>query len=557
MKPITAFLLTLCLCGLAFGQAGQARIVGTVVDSAGAVVPAATVVVKNQRTGVERSAKSNGQGQYVVTNLSPAEYNVVASAPGLGPMMLSDIALTADQERTLNLTIHPATLQQEVTVSGGELVVIDTSSARVGANVNEREVATLPLNGRQISQLYLLAPGALSAGGGSYDNIRFSGRANQENAIRFDGIEGSSIIDASPGNLNGESSTGFRLQSSVENVQEFRVESSNYPAEYGTGTAAQISIVTKSGSNAFHGALFEYLRNNALDARNFFDGSTKSPLRLNQFGGSLGGPIRRDKLFFFGSYEGLRQRAGLNLIEAVPSAAARARAVASIAPIMAAYPNGGTPTSNPDLDLFRLSASSKIDENYGSLRLDYRINDKYSITMRYFRDQGEAQSPLNVTGNYQRITATPQNALVSFQQIVSPAVVNEVKVGMNGSKTRLNGVAPRVNGIDYSPISIDFTGSATISGIGGQGVSGGATRLGGLVRSNSAQNGRAVPYTNYTLTFADQLSWLVGNHNLKFGVEVRPIRMYTDRLGGTTYTFSNLNDLLSNQAVQRSGDRRR
>ena len=196
-----------------------------------------------------------------------------------------------------------------MTVSGGDLVVVDMSSARVGANVNEREVATLPLNGRQISQLYLLAPGRLTAGGGSFDNIRFSGRANQQNAIRFDGIEGSSIIDSSPGNLNGESSTGFRLQSSLENVQEFRVESSNYPAEYGTGTAGQISMVTKSGSNELHGSLFEYLRNSALDARNFFDGSDKSPLRLNQFGGSLGGPIVQNKFFFFGSYEGLRQRA--------------------------------------------------------------------------------------------------------------------------------------------------------------------------------------------------------------------------------------------------------
>ena len=127
------------------------------------------------------------------------------------------------------------------------------------------------MNGRQLSQLYLLAPGAQTAGGGSFDNIRFSGRANQQNAIRFDGVEASSIVDASPGNLNGETSTGFRLQSSLENVQEFRVESSNYPAEYGTGTAGQISVVTKSGTNDFHGSLFEYLRNDAMDARNFFD----------------------------------------------------------------------------------------------------------------------------------------------------------------------------------------------------------------------------------------------------------------------------------------------
>jgi hypothetical protein len=555
-KLTSAVVLCAFLCGAAYAQSGLARIVGTVTDSNGAVIPYVKVVATNEKTNLERSAVTSELGYFVVANLTPAQYSIKAEAPDLAPARMTNLPLTAGQERTVNLVLHPATLQQEVTVSAGELVTVDYSSARMGNNVNEREVATLPLNGRQLSQLYLLVPGAQTAGGGSFDNIRFSGRANQENAIRFDGIEGSSIIDASPGNLNGETSTGFRLQSSLENVQEFRVDSSNYPAEFGTGSAAQITVVTKSGSNDFHGSMFEYLRNSAMDARNFFDSSTTSPLRLNQFGGSTGGAIVLNKLFFFGSYEGLRQRAGVNIVEAVPSAAARARAVASIAPLMAAYPAGGTPTSNPDFDLYTLNASSTVDENYGSLRLDYRINDTYSMTARYFRDQGEATAPLNVTGNYQRVTAVPQNAMVSFQQIIKPTVVNEVRLGLNGSKTRLNGVAPSVAGLDLSAVSIDFTGTASISGIGGQGVSGGAARIGGLIRSNSAQNGRAQPYTTYTLTFADQLSWIRGDHSVKFGFEVRPVRMYTDRLGGTTYTYSNLTDLLANKpsSVQVLGD---
>src|SRR5436190_15764549 len=171
----------------------------------------------------------------------------------------------------MNVVLNPAAVTTEINVSGGELVVVDTSSASIGANVNEREVASLPLNGRQLSQLYLLSPGAITAGGGSFDNIRFSGRSNQQNVIRFDGVSGGGVIDQSPGNLNGESSSNFRLQTSLENVQEFRVESSNYPAEFGTGTGGQISVITKSGSNALHGSLFEYLRNSNLDARNFFD----------------------------------------------------------------------------------------------------------------------------------------------------------------------------------------------------------------------------------------------------------------------------------------------
>ena len=126
----------------------------------------------------------------------------------------------------------------------------------MGVNVTEREVANLPLNGRQVSQLYLLTPGAVNSGSGTYDNIRFSGRSNQQNIIRYDGVEASSIIDASPGNLNGETTSNFRLQNSLENVQEFRVDSSNYPAEYGTGTGGQISVITKSGSNDWHGSAF-------------------------------------------------------------------------------------------------------------------------------------------------------------------------------------------------------------------------------------------------------------------------------------------------------------
>ncbi len=533
-----------------WAQTDQARITGTVADSTGAVIPGAEITVRNEKTGAERTLKSSEQGTYVVSNLAPAPYTVLARAASLGPATYQNITLTVGQERTLNIVLQPATVTQEINVSGGELVVIDTSSARIGANVNEREVATLPLNGRQLSQLYLMAPGAQTAGGGSYDNIRFSGRANQQNAVRFDGVEASSIIDASPGNLNGETSTGFRLQSSLENIQEFRVESSNYPAEYGTGTGGQIGVVTKSGSNQLHGALFEYTRNDKLDARNFFDGASKTPLRLNQFGGSIGGPIKKDKLFFFASIEALRQRAGLNIIETVPSAAARARAVSSIKPLVDAYPVGTQSTSNADLDLAQLAASSSVNEHYGSIRLDYRFSDKYTLYARYFRDQGEATSPLSVTGSYQALTAVPQNGLLNFQQVLSSNVINETKIGYNGQKTRISGVAPTVNGIDLSLIAVDFTGSVAIPGIGGQGASAGAARLGGLVRSNSTQNGRGQPYTTYTLSFVDQLNWMKGAHNFKFGVEVRPVRIYTDRLGGTTYTFSNINDLLNNKPSQ-------
>ena len=532
-----------------FGQVDSGRLTGTVTDSSGAVVPRALVRVRNERTGATREVLASQQGTFVLANLSPSTYTVSGEAPGLGPTVYSEIPLAVGQERTLSVVLEPAAVTQSVNVSAGELAVLDTSSAKIGSNVNEREVANLPLNGRQVSSLYLMTPGAVTSGGGSFDNIRFNGRANQQNAIRFDGIEASAIIDASPGNLNGESSSGFRLQSSLETIQEFRVESSNYPAEFGTGSGGQISVVTKSGTNELHGSLFEYSRNNVFDARNFFDDG-KSKLRLNQFGGSLGGSIIRDRLFYFGAYEGLRQRAGVNFIETVPSLSARARAVPSVRPLMEAFPLGSESTANPDLDIARLNGSNSSDENYGFLRLDWRQSDKYQWTFRYSRDQGQSVSPLGVTGNAFVVTAVPQNAMVQFQQILSPSVINETKFGFNGYKTRASGLAPNAGGLDMSAISVSFTGSVALSGIGGQGASAAAARPGGLVRSNSTQNGRGQPYTNSSFSFIDNLTWMKGAHTVKAGVEVRPIRLYTDRLGGTTYTFSNLDDFLGNRPSQ-------
>lgn len=554
-KMLPVVLISLLSALSAWAQSGQGRIVGTLTDSSGAVLPKAAVAVTDARTGAKREASVDERGYYVVTNLAPSTYVVTASAPNFAPAEVRDYTVSAGQERTLNMSLQPGSVATEVNVVSGELTEVETSSASMGANVNAREVGTLPLNGRQLSQLYLLTPGAQTAGGGSFDNIRFSGRANQQNAIRFDGIEGGSVIDSSPGNLNGEISTGFRLQSSLETVAEFRVESSNYPAEYGTGTGGQISVVTKSGGNSYHGGVFEYFRNDALDARNFFDGASKSPLRLNQFGGSFGGPIKKDKLFFFLANETLKQRAGVNLVATVPSAAAKARAVPSIRPLLAGYPTG-TPTSNPDLDLARLGTSVAMDEYFGSARVDYNVSNKLNAYLRYNRDQGYLQQPLDVSGSYSQVTAVPQNAVLGVQQILSPKMINETRFGFNGAKTRIAGYAPPIPGVDTSAFAVSFTGTVAIPGVGGQGASAGASSLGNLIRSNSTQNGRSQPYTTYTMSFIDNLSVTEGSHSMKFGFEFRPVRIYTDRLGGTTYTFSNLAGLLANAptGIQVLGD---
>jgi hypothetical protein len=550
-------LFTLALATLAFAQ-DQGRFTGIVADTTGAVIPGASIRVRNEKTGAERAVKSSDTGVFFVTNLSPATYTIVASSTGLNDATYKEVNLALGQERTINIIMQPTSVATEITVSGGELAVVDTSSASVGANVNAREVAQMPINGRQVSQLYLLAPGAQTSGGGSFDNIRFSGRSNQQNAVRFDGVEASAIIDASPGNLNGQTSSAFRLQASLETVQEFRVESSNYPAEYGTGTGGQISIVTKSGGNQLHGSIFEYMRNDAFDARNFFDGNNKSPLRLNQFGGSIGGKIIKDKLFFFGHYEGLRQRAGFPLVGQTPSAAVRALPVcvpgstarcidATIKPLLGAFPIGNYgPTTNPDFDVARLDGRAIVNENSGSGRLDYRLSEKDQVYLRWFRDDGSSTAPFDVSGSAFEQKAVAQNGVLNWQRIITPTIINEAKIGYNGPKTRTNGVAPNVPGVDLSGVTLNITGANVLVGIGGQGANAGISIPSGQVRASSATNGRGQPYTNYSLSYVDNLTWIKGAHNIKFGGEFRQVRLYTDRLGGVTYAFSNLNAFLAN-----------
>ncbi len=567
-RRILIVIIALASAGLAplpaHAQTDQGRIVGNVRDQNGALVGGASVVIKNDRTGEERTATANGEGAYIFPALRASQYTVTVNAPNFAATMITGVQLNVGQEQTLDVTVSPTGISESIeVVAGASEAAIDTGSASLGATVDQREVRGLPLNGRQLSQLYLQAPGSVNSGSGNFGDVRFSGRAVNQNIVRYDGVEGSAIIDASPGNLNGEIAGPFRLQSSLENVQEFRVDSNNYPAEFGTGTGGQISVVTKSGSNAFHGSAFEYLRNSSFDAANFFDNivGTKSPLRLNQFGGSAGGPIIKDKFFFFASYEGYRLRAGINSVEAVPGEQSRICAVVACnpanLPYLAAFraPNAviisrGTGTNL--FDVAQLQGTSSVNEDAIAVRFDYRLNQANSMYLRFFRDDGDNVQPEGVTGRTVISSVTPQNGVVALQTILSPTLLNEFKFGYNGAKTRVNGQAPTINGLDLSAITLNISGNTANFNLPGQGTSAGTAVPGGLVRANSATNGRGQPYTPYTLSLIDNLNWTRGAHNFRFGGEGRAIRLYTDRLGGTTYTFASLQNFLSNtlQSVQ-------
>ena len=541
---------------LVYAQSDSGRITGTVTDSTNSVVPHAAVTVKNEKTGQARKVTANDEGVYVITQLGPSTYTIRTEVAGMAPAEYSGIPLQVGQERTLNITVQPAAVATEVQVSGGDLAVVDVSSAAIGANVSSREVAQLPINGRQVSQLYLMAPGAANFGAGTFDDIRFNGQSNEENAIRFDGIEGGGIISNNPGDFNGEVTGVFRLQASLENVQEFRVDSNNYPAEFGTGSSGQISVITKSGGNAYHGSVFEYVRNDAMDARNFFDGAKASVLRLNQFGGSVGGPISKDKMFFFAGYEGLRQRTTSPFVETTPSAAAWAQAVPAIKVLQPAFPVGQFHSANPLFDVATVQGPGSVNEDSGSVRLDYLFSDKYKMYARYNRDQGTGLITQNSTLSYLTETAVPQNLVVALNQVLTPTLINETKFGFNGAKTRVNATAPQVPGLDLTGVTVSLSGSVALGGVAGLGGSAGIASPTGQLRLSSALNGRGAPYTNYSMSFIDNLTVIHGAHSMKFGVEVRPLQMKTAYLGGTTYTFSNIQNFLADipQQIQFNGD---
>ncbi|HBB98168.1 MAG TPA: hypothetical protein DC054_22515 [Blastocatellia bacterium] len=576
-KSLTRFLLTplavaviLVIAATAFAQTDTGKITGTVKDQNGAIVPGANITVTNTRTGEERSAKANDDGVFSIAALKASSYRIIAEITGLSAK-IDNATLNVGQELTVTLAMTANGVSATVNVVSGEETLTNTGTAAMGANVNPREVEGLPINGRQLSQLYMQAPGSTNSGSGTYGDIRFSGRAVEQNEIRYDGIEGTAIIDTSPGNLNGEIPTPFRLQSSLENVQEFRVDSNNYPAEFGTGTGGQISVVTKSGSNKFHGSGFEYLRNDALDAANFFDNiiGQKSRLRLNQYGGSVGGPIKKDKAFFFFSYEGYRLRGAINAIEAVPGQAARicapplgtgtvacSAATAALIPAFRA-PAAVTLRTGPDLfDTVQLQANNIVNESSVALRFDYRFNQKHSTYVRFFRDQAFNSQPDGVTGRRIVIRQIPQNGVIAFQSALKSNLFNEFKFGYNGALSRINGVAPTLAGVDLSNVTLNLSGSVAGFSLPGQGANAGIAVPGGLIRANSAQNGRAQPYTPYSLSFIDNLSWTKGAHTAKFGGEVRAVRLYTDRLGGITYTWASINNFLTNslQSTQFLGD---
>jgi len=541
MKLIRLLVLLIAFisASLAHAQSTVGVIAGYVTDPSNSAVTDAKVTVTDEKTGRQRQATTNETGGFTVVQLPPSTYTIDISQPGFAIFQAKGIVLQVGQEIKQNFVLHVQSEQSTVTVEANS-VNLDTANAAIGGIVPSREITELPINGRQISQLYLLVPGATNSGSGTFGDIRFSGRAVEQNIIRLDGIESTSIIDTTPGNLNGELGSLFRLQQSLEAVQEFRIDTSSYPAEMGTGTGGQISFITKSGGNTFRGSAFEYIRNDYFDARNRFNakGVGNPKFRLNQFGGSFGGPIIKDKLFFFATYEGLRQSWAAPYTQATLSNYTKSLipTTSAVYPLLAAFPVDPFPL-DPAFASRTITTigSNKIQEDFGDIRFDYHINDRFSVYARYNIDQGNSTQVQDASLSKFGQVSVPQNAVLAINQIWTPRIFNESKFGYNGIKMRVLGLAGSSPNADISKARISVAG---------------LTNVGALISLSSSFNGVGAPYTGQSYSYIDNLSYLAGNHSMKFGVEVRPIGLYNNQIGGITYTYNSISAFQTNAPAQ-------
>jgi len=537
-------------------QQTESRIVGRLVDESRGALPGATVTVTSKQTGAVRTAISEEDGSYAVTNLGPGAYTVQVDLTGFASQT-REVTLGLGQVETFDLALAIASLQEAVTVSAAANV-IDLSSAKIGVNVSPEEVQNLPVNGRNFANLMTLATGATSDGNGGWASVRFNGKSNQQNYLNFDGVDGTYVWDASPGYLNATGSQ-FRLQTSMESVAEFRVNSGLAPAESGLGAGGNITVVSKSGSNRFTGSLFEYKRDDALDAANKYD-DKKQNLTLDQFGGSIGGPLAQNRSFFFASFEGLRQQTGLSFTEAVPSAEARRRIMAgepvgsgagqsaertrAVAPLLAGFPEGGTATSNPMLALTTLDTEATQEENTVSLRLDHRLSDSQSFYVRYLVSDGNLDTPdRTVTPRRVRAKQRPQNVVANYQGVFGGTMVNEIKVGYNGPQT--SAVAFGAVG-GYDPVGISLSGTVTSASIDARGTTG-IARSGLLIRATSASSTTGSIFDPRSISFNDAMTWTRGTHTMKGGFEYRDIASQFQFLGSTEITYNSVNDFIDNR----------
>jgi hypothetical protein len=374
----------------AMAQIDRTEIDGTVKDATGAVVSGSKVMVTQGDTGLRREVMTNRDGIYTVPSLPSGTYTVTFNKDGFEETVVQSVLQTAGQTRTLNVTLSVGAQAQTVSVAASP--ALDETTATFGGSVQPVQVSEVPINGRNWSTLETLTPGAINLGTGGQSSIRFAGQGMDDANYRLDGNDMTGINNQAP-------KSALRLQVSTEAVQEFSVSSAMYTAENGGSAGGQVNIVSKTGTNDLHGSIFEYLRNSDFDARQVLnrDPAPQAPFHLNQFGGTLGGPIKKDKTFFFASYEGFRQSLGSVQVGYVPTTAFKAMVPSALQQFMNAFPTATAADPKSALvngvavdGIWTGSVSSPATEDAGFLRIDHRFNDNNTFYARYNIDNGNS-----------------------------------------------------------------------------------------------------------------------------------------------------------------------
>ena len=440
--------LLVSMASLARAQ-GEASIWGVVTDASGGAIPGAAVELQDLETSTVRDLVTDGTGRYDAPLLSIGIYKVTARKAGFQTESKTAITLVVGQRAEIDLTLPVTELRQTVTVTE-QPPPVSVTTADFSGLVGEKQVKDLPLNGRSYDQLLTLNPGIVNytserAGGIGTSNsvlgnmFAVSGHRPQENLYLLNGVEytGASEINVTPGGASGQ-------LLGVDAVREFAVVTDTYGAEYGKRPGAQINIVTASGTNQLHGSAYEFLRNSAFDARNYFDEGPIPQFQRNEFGGSLGGPLQKDKTFLFGNYEGFRQHLGVSDVTFVPDAEARQGFVpgpngtltnigvaASVAPLLALWPEANGPDLGSGIAEAFSHPLQTIREDFGTARLDRTFSDKDSFAGVYTIDDSFANTPTTDPLSLDIVTLREQVASLSETHIFSPTVVNKATFGFS------------------------------------------------------------------------------------------------------------------------------
>ena len=497
-------------------------ITGLVTDPSGASVASAEVTAKNLETGVVRQVSTDDSGRYLLLSLTVSEYEVHVSKPGFQDSVRGGVHLVIGQEAHVDFRLALTGMEEQITVT--EAPIVAPTSNDVSGLVGQRQIRELPLNGRSYDLLLPLNPGIVNftsqkTGGtgisnsSTGNNFAVEGNRPQQNLFLLNGIE---YTGAAENNMQPGGPSGMLL--GVDAVREFNVERDSYGAEFGKHPGGQVIILTQSGTNQWHGSIFEFLRNNALDAPNFFDQGSAPPFQRNQFGASAGGPLRANKTFLFANYEGFRQHLHQTSAAFVPDAASRAAAVPSVQPLLNLWPT--PPPGALDFSGIAQVFSSPLQticEDFGTIRVDHNFSPKDSLAAIYTIDDGDdfTATPLNP---FSADILTLREQVVSAEEthIFSPSLLNTARVGFSRAGYFFTGEpTPGTPATSVPGFLLGRPVGAVV--VGGSAASNPQASL-GLAGSN---NGSDLRIARNLFTIEDRVTLTRGRHQLSFGAWVQ------------------------------------